>query len=128
MRQARTVRTLGWIVCALGVVALGCWVCVLLLNFYPAGAECGTRDGYAAIRAHSEANSSLLVVALSCAVAGAIASLAGAIKATGHRIGLPRTTIFVSSSAVFAVGILPFLGIGFLSFAGLVASALSCQN
>jgi len=128
MGHARTVRTLAWIVCALGVVALGCWASVWLVNPYPAGAECGTQDGHAAIRAHSEANGALFVVALSCAVAGAIACAAGAIKATGHRIELPRTTIFVSSSAAFAIGIVPFLGIGFFSFAGLIASALSCQN
>jgi hypothetical protein len=54
--------------------------------------------------------------------------IAGALKAADHRVELPRTTTFLSASALFTLGVLPFLAIGFVSFAALIGSGLYCQT
>ena len=86
-----------------------------LLNPYPASASCETADGYAAIKAHAEANSVLALLGLASAAVGAAVCLAGAVKAGGHRLA-------------FVLGLVPFVGIGFVSLALLVVSGLYCQN
>jgi hypothetical protein len=67
MGSTRTMRTLALIACALGAITLCCWLGVVFLNPYPVGAQCGTQEGYAAIEAHAETNSQLLLVAVLCA-------------------------------------------------------------
>ena len=123
-------RTLALVACALGAVTLCCWASVLLVNPYPAGAQCGTQEGYAAIEAHSETNSELLLVALMCTGAGVVVCLGGAIAAVGRptRIPMARTTWYISSSALFLLGALLFIGVGFVALSGLIVSLMPCQN
>lgn len=97
------------------MIALGSLASVWLLNPYPTGATCSTPGGYAAIQAHAHTNSLLAVLALSCAATGAAVCIAGAGKATGHRME-------------FVLGIVPFVGVAFFSLVLLIASGLYCQN
>ena len=90
MASSRTVNRLAVAVCALGASALAFLASMWLLNPYPAGASCDTDHGYAEIKAHAEANSTL--------------------------------------APLFTLGVLPFLAIGFVSFAALIGSGLYCQN
>lgn len=115
MRPSRTAQSLAVIACALGLIALALLGSIWLMNPYPTGARCETADGYAAIKAHAEADGTLALLALSFAAVGAIVCVAGAVKAVGHRVE-------------FVLGVLPFAVIGFLSIALLIVSGLYCQN
>ena len=128
MTTAGAARKTALLACALGAVAVGCLGSAWLLNPYPVDAQCATPDGYAAIKAHAETNGVLTLVALASAVCGAVICVAGAFTARGGRIELPRTPLFVSPSAVFLLGLVAFLCIGFVSLAGLIASGLYCQS
>jgi len=111
----RTTRSLAIAACAIGLVAVGLLAGARFLNPYPADASCYSEEGYAAIKAHAQTNSSLALFALACAGMGAAVCLAGAVKATGHR-------------AQFVLGVLPFVGLGFFSIVVLIGSGLYCQN
>jgi len=128
MTSSRTVKRFAVGTCALGATALAFLAIMWIPNPYPANASCDTDHGYAAIKAHAEANSTLALLALSCAALGVAVCIAGALKAADHRVELPRTSTFLSASALFALGVLPFIGIGFVSFAALIGSGLYCQN
>jgi hypothetical protein len=130
MESTRAMRTLALIACALGAITLCCWASVLLLNPYPSGAQCGTQEGYAAIEAHAETNSQLLLIALLCTGAGVAVCLGGAIAAVGRpiRIATARTTWHISSSALFLLSAVPFIGVGSVSLIRLIGSLFPCQN
>jgi hypothetical protein len=130
MGSTRTMRTLALIACALGAITLCCWLGVVFLNPYPVGAQCGTQEGYAAIEAHAETNSQLLLVAVLCAGTGVVVCLWGAISAVGRpiRIAAARMTWDISSSGLFLLGSLPFIGVGAVSLIRLIVSLLPCQN
>ena len=114
-RTRRAAAPFALAACVLGLVSLGLLASAWLLNPVPAGAACDTTDGYAAIKSHAETNSSLALLALSSAVIGAVVSIVGALTATGRRME-------------FALGVVPFVGLGFFSLILLIASGLYCQN
>jgi hypothetical protein len=130
MESTRTVRRLALTACAFGAITVCCWVGVFLLNPYPAGAQCGTQEGYAAIEAHAKTNVQLLLVALVSTGAGVVVCLGGAITAVGRpiRISAARATWDISSSGLFLLGSLPFIGVGSVSLIGLIGSLFPCQN
>jgi hypothetical protein len=130
MQPTRTMRTLALIACALAAITLCCWTSVLLLNPYPTGAQCGTQEGYAAIQAHAKTDSQLLSIALLCTGAGVAVCLGGALTAVGRpiRIATAGTTRHISSSALFLLSALPFIGVGSVSLIRLIVSLFPCQN
>jgi hypothetical protein len=115
MELASSVRALAVAAVALGLVALAFLASTSLLNPYPTGARCETSAGYAAIKAHADTNGVLALLALATAAVGAAVCVAGAVKARTYRV-------------TFVLGILPFLGLGFVSLALLIGSGLYCQN
>lgn len=115
MRPASNVRAYALSALASGCVGLAFVASTWLLNPFPTGASCYTADGYAAIKAHADANGVLAFLALACAAVGGTVCLVGAVKAKGHRVA-------------FALGLLPFVGIALVSLALLLVSAFYCQN
>ena len=115
MTSARTAQSLAISACVLGVVALGLLGSSWVLNSYPASARCETADGYAAIRAHAQANGQLAFAALLLGVVGTAVCIAGAIRAADHRLA-------------FVVGVVPFVAISLVSIPLLIVSGLYCQN
>lgn len=88
---------------------------VWLFNPIPQGADCGGDEGYAAMKAHAEANGSLAGFALLFTGLSGVVCLVGAVRGTGYRL-------------LFALGFVPLLVITFVSLAVLKASGLYCQN
>lgn len=115
MRPSRTAPPLAVLACVLGVTALGLLCSIWLVNPYPEAARCETADGYAAIKAHAEANSLLVLLALLSAAGGAAACIAGAVMARVHRVW-------------FVLGVLAFVCVGLVSIPLLIGSGLYCQN
>jgi hypothetical protein len=115
MRSGSNVRAFALPALAFGLIALAFLASSWLLNPYPTGASCDTRDGYTAIKAHANTNGVLALLALASAAIGGVVCVAGVVKARGHRVA-------------FLLGVVPLLPIGFLSLALLVVSGLYCQN
>ena len=88
---------------------------VSLLNPPPEGASCYTADGYAAMKAHAEANVTLALFALLSTAVCAVICLVGALRAAGYRLG-------------FALAMLPLLVLGMVCLTVVIAWGLYCQN
>jgi hypothetical protein len=114
-RQASSVRAFALSALVFGLAGLAFLASTWVLNPYPAGANCETADGYAAMRTHAEANGVLALLGLASTAVAASVSLAGAVKAKAHRIW-------------FVLGVVPLVGIGLTAVLLLLVSGLYCQN
>jgi hypothetical protein len=110
-----TTRILAVTAAVFAAVAVVLLASVWLFNPIPQGADCGGDKGYAAMKAHAEANGSLAGFALLFIGLSGVVCLVGAVRATGYRL-------------LFALGVVPLLVIAFVSLAVLIASGLYCQN
>jgi hypothetical protein len=110
-----TTRILAVTAAVFAAVAVVLLASVWLFNLIPQGADCGSDEGYAAMKAHADANGSLAGFALLFTGLSSVVCLVGAVRGTRYRL-------------LFALGVVPLLVITFVSLAVLIASGLYCQN
>ena len=78
-----TTRILAVTAAVFAAVAVVLLASVWLFNPIPQGADCGSDEGYAAMKAHADANGSLAGFALLFTGLGGVVCLVGAVRGTG---------------------------------------------